>query len=498
MTTLRTPMDAASRALATVEQLVPLNLSVSQRYRLLWIIQRNGVPAVWSSGSDLAPGAGCTIVVDVPNGLECERFLQSLGMEAIVILPYSEDPLFDTLKANLCEYGTIGASGAEGPHQLWWGGRRADCISHDAECPMPLIVSCYAPGILNPNKVRRLILSADTLKLRHSILQDDAIALWETGSATKVRHIWNTWVAAECPVLWVEPDAMLNGYPALPAALDCDFAIHKRDNHAFDGSVLYFGQSSVTEALLQTWHRLCLTCPGVSDEILLDQAWSLVSSQCGLDTVWLPRSYCGRRSAWLPGEDPLIVRDDSPRLLLNLNGELLPLLEHDLPATAIAARGYARTGAPEAQLVMRAETGEHGPVAVLVHDSHATRPSSSSAVIEAIAAAFASDSGGFSHLEIVLCPSTADFDACTSAMQDFWIVVTTPAERFGRNTFRIFGDAIHSGEVRETSLAQELAPDHDFRQDQSPPARVLSNVKQSETFLMRASPRCAAETLFLM
>ncbi|WP_204277281.1 hypothetical protein, partial [Klebsiella oxytoca] len=54
---------------------------------------------------------------------------------------------------------------------------------------------------------------------------------------------------------------------------------------------LYFGRSGAAETLLRTWDGFSSTYPAVWDGYLLDQAWSLISSQLALHTIWLPRSY---------------------------------------------------------------------------------------------------------------------------------------------------------------------------------------------------------------
>lgn len=479
--------EAALHALARAEQEARLKLSTHQRRRLLWIIQQKGIPAIWSSEPRLAIQSDCLFVTNIPSGLEIEYLLQSVSADGIVIIPYSEDPLFDSLKGNLFEYGTVGAAGADGPHQLWWGGRRGGSIEQESARALPLIASCYATDLVSVNNARQLTLSVNALGLDHAISQCDTMGFWDIGAASKIRYIRNTWVKAERPILWVEPDAVLRGYPALPGAIDCDFAVHKHQNHAFDSSVLYFGRTSLAEVLLQTWYDMALTCFGVSDSMLLDRAWAVVSSQCDLDTAWLPQSYCSHNNACTPGEQSLLVRHSRRSVSRNIIGQEIPLVEDDELSIGIAARRYERTGAPEAQLIMQAETGEHGPVAVLVRDRHSFRPTPSSVVIETIAAAFAEDPGGFPYLEIILCRSDAEFADAVEAAQDYWIVVTTSAERFERAAFRTFGDAIRRSEVGEPFSGFGENFDQPFLRPLQAPARDFLNVKQSETFLMRAA-----------
>ena len=56
------------------------------------------------------------------------------------MIPFGENPAFDFLKSKLTEFGTVGACGADGPHELWWGGVS---WQESADTPTPLVVSCY-------------------------------------------------------------------------------------------------------------------------------------------------------------------------------------------------------------------------------------------------------------------------------------------------------------------------------------------------------------------
>ncbi len=110
-------------------------------------------------------------------------------------------------------------------------------------------------------------------------------------SSERATFILGAWERQHRPVLWVEPDAVISRAPSLLAAIDCDFAVHKWNRWEMTPRTLYFGRSAAAEAMLRTWHRFASSYPTVWSGYTIDQAWSGVTSQIPLDTVWLPRAY---------------------------------------------------------------------------------------------------------------------------------------------------------------------------------------------------------------
>lgn len=471
---------ATEQALAHLEQDSGLKLGASQRRRLQWLMARHGAPAPWKSGTVLPEQTTLAMVIEPPNSLELERLHRALAADAVVVVPYAEDPIFDSLKSRFFDFGTVGAAGSYGPHQMWWGGRRWDRICVDDAATAPLVVSCHTPASFGV-KAQRLARSADALALEHVIARLDAAGSWEMQAAAKVEFIWRMWHTSERPLLWVEPDAVLRERPSLPAAAACDFAVHRRDGCEFDAGTIYFGRSASAKALLQTWHKLCLCCPGASDRYLLDQAWCLVSAQMGLDTVWLPRSYCATRHALAPGESAIVLQHGGRRRFSTVGNDVLPALEPDPSAPARAARRHCRTGAPEPQLVIRSGASMRGHVIALVRDHRGRAPFA--ATVERLSEAFEADTGGFDHLEIILCRSNEDFHASLDVAGDAWVLVTGLEEPFGRGAFRAFADALDAGFVTVVTGADETQAPAAERHE---PTIALRSVKARRTVLSRA------------
>src|SRR5215471_7952551 len=114
--------ERTDAAIGTLDRLLHSNhikLAQAQRRRLSWLVDRFGAPRL-HDGSDQQHGV--VIVLEPPTGTGAELFARALDDGTIVVIPFGENPAFDFLKAKLTDFGTVGSCGAEGPHELWWGG----------------------------------------------------------------------------------------------------------------------------------------------------------------------------------------------------------------------------------------------------------------------------------------------------------------------------------------------------------------------------------------
>jgi len=98
-----------------------------------------------------------------------------------------------------------------------------------------------------------------------------------------------TRASRSCPVFWIDPHARLKGHPLLPQALGCDFAVHRQSNGAMTTGALFFHQTESTHALLDIWQRLTRSHPDLPESFLLDQAWTLATSQRQIETARFTR-----------------------------------------------------------------------------------------------------------------------------------------------------------------------------------------------------------------
>ncbi len=141
-----------------------IRLCDRQRQRLEWLVARCGKPIVWDKQRDVAGAPGVIIVIEPPTGPERGAILHALHPGCVVTIPFGENPAFDFLKSKLTDFGTIGASGADGPHELWWGGRGWPAALERTAAAHPLVISCY-PRADNHDGAERLKESLDALGL---------------------------------------------------------------------------------------------------------------------------------------------------------------------------------------------------------------------------------------------------------------------------------------------------------------------------------------------
>lgn len=160
------------------------------------------------------------------------------------------------------------------------------------------------------------------------------------------------------PVFWIDPHARLKGHPLLPQALGCDFAVHRQANRAMTTGALFFCQTESARALLDIWQRLTRSHPDLPVSFLLDQAWTLATSQRQIETAWLPDAY------WRTSE--MKTRDGTIILGKFVAGnDDQPLAPFAIPLQS--GRRFGRQ-APEAHLVMKGAAGPRKPITVVIRD----------------------------------------------------------------------------------------------------------------------------------
>jgi len=439
-------LQPADQTEAAIERLLRPNgirLGRPQLRRLAWLAERFGTPVLWEDGRHPTANDGFVIVIDPPNGAGAERLYRSLRAGSVVAIPFGENPHFDFLKSKLTDVGTIGACSADCPHELWWGGLGWPTPHPGGGGPAtPLrVISCYPAG-LGENHAWRLKRSLTQLRLDFDIQPIEAVFDDRMFGFEKADFVARMWDRYGGPLLFVEADATLRKPPTLPAALGCDFAAHRWNRWEMSARTIYFGASATAETLVKTWQDLSATYPSVWDGYLLDQAWSLTSSQMPLDTVWLPRSYHA-------AADDVDARRHAT-VLHHLSAATISLgPDPDFADLARGARRAGRTGARDSLLVINSEVPSENGITVILRDFEASGAREVAASIEAVTDAFASDCGGFGRLELSLCPWKDDVRAAREAalQANNRILEIAPSQELSGDLFRAFAQSHTASQV---------------------------------------------------
>ena len=405
-----------------------LRLGPAQRERLGRLVSQYGAPVLDDVGNGLRNGV--VILREPPSGAAAELFYRSLNPGCAVVIPFSENPGFDFLKSKLTEFGTVGPCGADGPHEMWWGGIGWSkfLTAADASALRPRIVSCHPRGADETSSLR-LRQSIDRLRLDCHIEAIETQLSDRLLCFEKAEFMMRMWNKYREPLLFVEAGAVLREAPLLPSFLGCDVALHKWNRWEMSARTLYLGRTGRAEQLLRTWQQLAACHPAIWEGYLLDQAWSLTSSQVPLDTVWLPRSYHTLKGD-LGAMRATILHDQQTTTL-----ELGP--DPGFAGMVRAARRAGRTGARDAFMVMtsKAETGKG--IAVILRDISASDAGAIAAAVEAVTGAYAADCGGYGRLELSLCAWQDDVGAAreAAAQARYRILEIAPGQRIANDFF---------------------------------------------------------------
>jgi hypothetical protein len=420
--------DATHTDLDRLLQSGGIRLGRAQHDRLGWLVSHYGAPTL-DGGGEGQPN-GVIILREPLSGAVAELFYRSLTPGCAVVIPRSENPGFDFLKSKLTEFGTVGPCGSDGPHEMWWGGIGWSkfLAAADASTLRPRIVSCYPRGDD----------STAAFALRHSLERfglachiepietefDRRVLCFE--KAEFMARMWNKYRE---PLLFVESGAVLREAPLMPSFLGCDVALHKWNRWEMSARTLYLGRTERAERLLRTWQQLAASYPAIWEGYLLDQAWSLTSSQVPLDTVWLPRSYHALKGD-LGAMRATILHDQQTTTL-----ELGP--DPDFAGMVRAARRAGRTGARDAFMVMTSKAAAGTGIAVILRDVSASDAGAVAATVEGVTGAYAADCGGYGRLELSLCAWQDDVGAAreAAAMAHYRILEIAPGQRIANDFF---------------------------------------------------------------
>ena len=404
-----------------------MRLGPAQRDRLDWLVDQYGPPL-----DDLSKcrRSGVIILKEPPSGAAAELFYRSLSPACVVVIPRSENPGFDFLKSKLTEFGTVGPSGADGPHEMWWGGIGWSKLltAANSSTVRPRIVSCYQQGgdataaFALEHSLERFDLACHIEPIETQL--SDRILCFE-----KTEFVMRMWNKYREPLLFVEAGAVLREAPLLPSLLGCDVALHKWNRWEMSARTLYLGRTKAAEMMLRAWQQLAASYPAIWDGYLLDQAWSLTSSQTSLDTVWLPRSYHALRGDL--GAMRATILHEQQTTTLDLGPDPC------FAGIARAARRAGRTGARDAFMVMTS-TVETGPgIAVILRDLSASDAGAVAATMEAVTGAYAANCGGYGRLELSLCAWQDDVGAAreAAARARYRILEIAPGQRIANDFF---------------------------------------------------------------
>jgi len=455
-----------------------LRLGDVQRHRLQQLARRHCGTAVWD-GSGLVEAPDMTVIVlNSATAPRVETLIRSLHENSIVIVPFGENPAFDFLKSKLHGYGSIGSQGTMAPHHIWWGGVKPLSVPTGLyRREDTLFVSSFERRFPIDERAAQLATALERLGLNR-VIEGATTDITATASGvSKIGFIIRQWERANRPIFWIAPDANVCQHPLLPQSLGCDFAIHKKRSGAIDAGAVFFHQTEPARALLDIWYRLSRDYPDLPEAFLLDQAWTLVSSQRQIETAWLPDSY------WQSGD----LQTGDRATVIQCDRHTEPQIPDEYLALRIQhARRFGRHQAPEAHLIMQGPVQTRGPITVLIRDVLAGNARSVSGAIEAAAQAFATDPGGFSQMEVVLCAWDNDVDSVMQIEDDSWVLVTDPSERLQPHAFSKLGDS-KLGSARpiySAATAQNSASI--FRlADPSLGVRLKRSGKYHESFLKR-------------
>ena len=381
-----------------------LRVGAGQRDLLARILGDIERVTVWDDDEHTRHG-GAVIVDEPPRMLQVDAFCRSLPPTTIVVIPQSENPAFDFLKSKLCRHGLIGANAPDSPHQIWWGGPKPVKPANTCQSILKShLVSCVRRDSPEEETAIMFEKSLTALNFSHSIKRLEFYVAFEHEPGVRSQSLLEAWDKTEKPLIWLDPHST-GKPPAVAIDLsNVDFAATLTPNGTFSTSFLYFGRSPVALELLKAWNNLCQQFQTLPSGHLLDAAWSLVTSQRTLVTLWL---------------------DPSGGLTANRSGEIAPdrtSTDNASPQTfdnqaQREARRAGRSAAPEPQCILNSRFGGRGPLTLIILSQFATARETADTMHSAVDA-FSRFDGGFASLGIVICRNETEIEETIQKIGD--------------------------------------------------------------------------------
>lgn len=372
----------------------------------------DGSATRWTPGTSLVDAA-IVLLDEAPAGIAVDLLLRALPAEAVVVIPFGENPQFDAVKHHLHCHGTLGASGVDAPHLVWWGGRKpAKSGKFGDGLRNAHIVSCVRRHTHEERNALDLCRALATLGVSYSFDLNETHIYCDDRSIIRSESLLRAWQTNDKPLVWLDPIGNFDLSTIEPSFDHADFAAIYEPEHGFSTTMLYFGRSAAAHDLLVHWNKLCAEFPYLPASFVLDTAWAMISAQRPLVTRWLSARNC----------QPLLVeaRKQPVAPSLVVQGEV-----ECRSAGFRSARRAGRAGAPEPQCIAKGRFSDDAPLTfVTVADGYPAR--SIASLIEAIFDAFDHDQGAFGSLATVVCRDIREMAETISAAGDSFILHAHP------------------------------------------------------------------------
>lgn len=381
----------------------------------------DGGAAHWTPGASLT-GAEVVVLDDAPSGIGIDLFLRALPPEATVVIPFGENPQFDTIKGHLHCHGTIGASGVNAPHLVWWGGRTPARAGNAGELLRNAhVVSCVRRHTHEERDALAFCKALASLGVTYAFDISDAHVYRDDCSRMRSECLLRAWSAQDMPLIWLDPIGNVDLSKIEPALDGADFAAIFEPEHGFSTAMLYFGRSPAAHDLLVHWNKLCAEFPYLPASFVLDTAWAMISAQRPLITRWLSAQSC----------EPMLAQARAQALAPSL------VVQEQIDCRSAGfkrSRYAARPGAPEPQSITKARFTGGAPLIFLTSaDDYPARDVAT--LVEDVLTAFDHDSADFCSLAAVVCRDMREMAEAINASGNVWILHARPGTPIDKTLF---------------------------------------------------------------
>lgn len=198
-----------------------------------------------------------------------------------------------------------------------------------------MLVSYYTLGTGYEEEVKNLIASCEKWGIQHDIVGIDSKGAWDQNCCYKPRFLLEKLEEHQCPLFWVDADAVVLQKPTLFDTLTCDIALRiykelplEHPSKLITGT-LFFRPTDKAKKLLELWDEECQKMLEENEAEVWDQIAlkRVLLKDPDVEVFPLPNSYCSIYDKTLQ-ETPVILHYQASRLFKKeVNNEVVPFWE---------------------------------------------------------------------------------------------------------------------------------------------------------------------------
>ncbi|HDP36856.1 MAG TPA: hypothetical protein ENN27_03160 [Candidatus Atribacteria bacterium] len=172
-----------------------------------------------------------------------------------------------------------------------------------------IIVAYYTKNTGYEDEIKKLITSLEKFNLPYDIKTIDNLGNWQKNTQYKAEFCKRMLEKHQRPIVYLDADARVEQNPELFEKLDCDIAVHYRNDEELLSGTLYLNNTYATKMLIDEWIKEIKKTPDIWEQKVLDR----VIRKSNIKIEKLPPTYCQIFDSMAGAGKPVISQHQASR-----------------------------------------------------------------------------------------------------------------------------------------------------------------------------------------